>query len=290
MISMLKNKTVSVILPNYNYAKYIAKRIDEVLAQTYPVSEIIVLDDASTDGSQEIIEKEIARIKERHPEFNIKCEYNQQNSGNPFSQWQKGIQLATSDYIWICELDDSAKPTLLKTAMAAFDDEKVVLSYCNSRIVGNNGKPLLKDNLRRVKDAFRKKHSAGSYIVDGLEEINNNLAVYNSIPNVSAAVFRKQPDLIKYLDQAKQYRLCGDWYFYLMIASTGKIAYSSRVLNYHRVHQKSVTGSTSLSDRFAETKEIHQFVKNNFTINDSTIERINKIEANLAKKWKIKDN
>ena len=284
------NKTVSVILPNYNYANYLKSRINEVLSQTYPVSEIIILDDASTDNSQKVIEEEINRIKDQHPEITVKCVMNEKNSGNVFSQWQKGIKLATSNYIWICELDDISKQNFLEVAMKSFDDKNVVLSYCNSKIIDANGRMPLKDNLRRIKDVFRKKHNIGSYIVDGIEEINNNLAIYNSMPNVSAIVFKNQPKLSSFLDTAKNYKLCGDWYFYLMVATTGKIAFSNKVLNSHRVHQKSVTKNTSLNERFKEMQEIHKLVKSNIELNKTTVNRMDAIELDLAKKWKIKEN
>ena len=284
------NKTVSVILPNYNYANYLKSRINEVLSQTYPISEIIILDDASTDNSQKVIEEEINRIKGQHPEITVKCVMNEKNSGNVFLQWQKGIKLATSNYVWICELDDISKQNFLEVTMKSFDDKNVVLSYCNSKIIDANGKMPLKDNLRRIKDVFRKKHNIGSYIVDGVEEINNNLAVYNSMPNVSAIVFKNQPKLSSFLDTAKNYKLCGDWYFYLMVATTGKIAFSNKVLNSHRVHQKSVTKNTSLNERYKEMQEIHKFAKNNTKLSEPTISRMDKIELDLAKKWKIKEN
>ena len=49
--------TVSVVIPNYNYARYLPERLASVAGQTYPIKEIIVLDDASTDDSIEVIER-----------------------------------------------------------------------------------------------------------------------------------------------------------------------------------------------------------------------------------------
>ena len=48
------DKKVSVIIPNYNYENYIEERIDSVLKQTYPIDELIVLDDKSTDDSVKV--------------------------------------------------------------------------------------------------------------------------------------------------------------------------------------------------------------------------------------------
>ena len=55
-------KKISVIIPNYNYEKYIIERIDSILNQTYPIYELIILDDCSTDKSVDLIENKIKTI------------------------------------------------------------------------------------------------------------------------------------------------------------------------------------------------------------------------------------
>ena len=278
-------KTVTAILPNYNYAKHINRRIDEVLNQTYPVSELIILDDASTDDSVDILKQKLSQVKKTYPKLKLKVVINKENSGNVFSQWQKGIKLATSDYIWIAELDDSAKKSFLKTVMRPTSNENVVLSFCNSRSIDKKGHRIIKEDLRGVKDIFRKKHIPGNYVIDGIDEIEKNLAVYNSIPNVSAVIFKNQAKLIGYLDKAKRFSLCGDWFFYLEVAKTGRIAYTHKTLNLHRIHRKSVTSNTNLDDRLEEIKIIHQYVLRDLNISSRTKSRMTKLEAILAKRW-----
>src|SRR5690348_1753899 len=102
---------VSVIIPNYNHAQYLNQRIDSVLKQTYSDFEVIILDDYSIDNSRDIIEqyrtnKKVSAII-----------YNEINSGNPFQQWDKGIQLAQGEYIWFAESDDWCELNLLETVM-----------------------------------------------------------------------------------------------------------------------------------------------------------------------------
>lgn len=269
MTSSRNNKTVSVILPNYNYAKYISGRIDEVLNQTYPVSEIIILDDASTDNSVEIIKEKCVELKKLHPEITIRVLVNKQNSSNVFSQWQKGIKLATSDYIWIAELDDVAKPQLLEVALEHSDDN-TALVCAGSRFIDENGKLVLKDNLRKIKDSFRR-----------------NILVYNTIPNVSAVVFKNNPKLCEFLEEAKKYHLSGDWYFYVRISELGKIVYLKRVLNYHRLHEASVTGATDCKKRLAEMKSIHKYILEKKIPNEMTKKSMERIEVKLKKKWNL---
>lgn len=90
-------KKVSVVIPNYNYEKYIEERIDSVIFQTYPIYELIIIDDKSNDNSIEIINKKLVEIKENYPNIKIKFIKNEKNSGNVFIGWQKAFELSTGD-------------------------------------------------------------------------------------------------------------------------------------------------------------------------------------------------
>ena len=74
---------VSVIIPNYNYARFLKQRIESVLSQTYTDFEIILLDDASTDDSVSILNNY------RNNKHVSHLEVNSINTGSPFAQWQK---------------------------------------------------------------------------------------------------------------------------------------------------------------------------------------------------------
>ncbi|MCY7320297.1 MAG: glycosyltransferase, partial [Phormidesmis sp. CAN_BIN36] len=77
---------VSVIIPNYNHDRFLTKRIQTILDQTFQDFEIIYLDDASTDESDAAIAPFLPRLTHV-----IK---NETNSGSPFKQWNKGARLA----------------------------------------------------------------------------------------------------------------------------------------------------------------------------------------------------
>ena len=103
--------TVSAIIPNYNHATFLKQRIDSVLNQSLSVYEVIILDDCSTDKSLDVINEYINHPLVRHVIINEK------NSGSPFLQWQKGIDLAKGDWIWIAESDDYADINFLLKMM-----------------------------------------------------------------------------------------------------------------------------------------------------------------------------
>src|SRR5206468_9731239 len=98
--------TVSVVVPNYNHARYLRRRIDSILSQTYQDFELILLDDSSTDNSREILDSYLDNAK-------VRIEYNDKNSGTVFKHWNKGVRMACGQYIWMAESDDYADPRFL---------------------------------------------------------------------------------------------------------------------------------------------------------------------------------
>lgn len=77
-------KKISVIVPNYNYEKYLSERVKSILNQTYPLYELIFLDDASTDNSVSIFEKLLSNENKHH--LKIQQIINDKNSGSVFKQ------------------------------------------------------------------------------------------------------------------------------------------------------------------------------------------------------------
>ncbi|MBQ6355052.1 glycosyltransferase [Candidatus Saccharibacteria bacterium] len=282
-------KKVSVILPNYNYAKYFSKRVDGILAQTYPIYELIILDDASTDSSLTVMKEKLLKLSNAYPDLKIKAKVNKENSGSVFRQWLKGIELAEGDYIWICELDDEVKPNFLETAMNGFKNPKTILSYTNSKIINDKNRPDLKSALRKPLNFVREDRPARDYTRDGREELSRALSVYNTIPNVSAVVFKKDPniDFKKILNAASKFQVAGDWYFYSELLLNGRIAYFKKPLNIHRVHKSSVTEKTKKERLFQEIQFMHQKIKSDVKLSPNAKNKIKAQEKRLRKAWKI---
>ena len=239
-------KKVSVIIPNYNYANYIIERIDSILLQTYPIYELIILDDCSTDNSVEVIEEKIKTIKDIKVQF-IK---NKTNSGGVFKQWKKGFDSATGDFIWIAEADDSAENNFVEELIKPFDDDEVVLSYCESaRIDGNN--MLIREKSDDLYDMCRTGEWNKSYVWTGREENIYHLSVTNTILNVSSVMWRKK-DYTDIFAKAGEYKVAGDWYIYYNILKDGKISWNCKPLNYYRKHGSSVCTDVRAEIEFGE--------------------------------------
>ena len=110
----MRNPLVSIIIPNYNHAQFLERRIESVLNQTYKNFEIILLDDYSNDNSVDII-----RRYQQNP-YVSHISLNTQNSGSPFLQWQKGVRMSSGELVWIAESDDFCENSLLETLVNEF--------------------------------------------------------------------------------------------------------------------------------------------------------------------------
>lgn len=242
---------ISVIIPNYNHAAFLKQRIDSILHQTYQDFELIILDDLSTDTSRQVIEQYT-----NHPKVsNILL--NEVNSGSTFKQWRKGIELAKGEYIWLAESDDYAEPTLLETLIKpVLNDSNVVLSYAQSLIVDELNRPLFICNWADPLDANKWKHD---YIEDARIELDNYLKYRNTIPNASGVLFKK-PESMSIFDGITNMKFSGDWLFWKRILGNGgKIAFSSQVLNWFRMHSQSTRHVSSLEKERQRVKELNLF-------------------------------
>lgn len=281
-MTILQNKKVSVVVPNYNYEKYISKRIDSILRQTYPIYELIILDDCSTDNSAEVIERKIEDIKVKYPELKVRFIKNEKNSGKAMRQWKKGFELAEGDYVWIAEVDDLSSRNFLAEVMKGFDDPKVVISYAESAIINSFGLMII-PNFRWSRDKEKTGHYKRSYVNDGNKEIEEIMAIRCTIPNVSGAVFKNDKKFLKYFDKAIDFSQAGDWYFYAKVLENGKIAYNRKSLNKFRIHSSSKT-SRSKKDRthFDEVVLMHEYFNKNYNLK-SDVKKVIKAEESRIK-------
>lgn len=262
---MQSNLKVSVIIPNYNYAKYLKKRIKIIERQTYPIYELIVLDDCSTDNSREVIDK-LAK------KYNFKTIYNENNSGCVFKQWQKGIEAATGDLIWIAEADDQADKKFLEKMVPCFEDKKVILAFADSKQINTRGR-VIRKTYKDLADEYYINRYDNSYVNDGIDEITNHLVIKNYIYNASGTLIRKG-NYHKILEECTEFKLAGDWYFYVNLLEKGKVSYVAETLNYHRIHTSSVTKTTKKQLHYDEVVRIQEYIKKKYKVPKKALDKI----------------
>ena len=243
-------KKVSVIVPNYNYEQFLPQRLNSIINQTYPIYELIFIDNASTDNSVTIAKSILKNTK-----FPVKIIVNEYNNGNVFKQWYKGLCLAKGDYIWIAESDDYCEATFLENVIKPFDDEEVVLSYSQSAVVDENDNIIHENYLFHTQDISSDWEK--SFVIDGIQELGRSLYLKCTIPNVSAVVFRKEK-FCRIFNKEKEnifgFKLVGDWYTYILLSFYGRFAFCSKILNYHRTHERTVRKLETVDDELYSLK------------------------------------
>lgn len=239
---------VSVIIPSYNHAKYLEKRLFSVFQQTYDHFEVIILDDCSTDNSLQIIDRYKDDI---HLQTVI---VNDKNSGSPFLQWEKGISLAKGELIWIAESDDYCELTFLDDMVNAFA-KNIELAVVFSSYIAFN-------------DCFsgRKRKIRSNLTFDGIRFIRGWMSIQCAIKNASGAVFKKEA----YERISKEYlsfQGAGDYQFWLEMLSKGDVEYIRKDLAYFHLGPSSVTSVNMKSGHaIIEDMRICNFILQNYQL------------------------
>ena len=277
---------ISVVVPNYNYSNYLYQRVYSILNQNYKIHELIILDDASKDNSLFYIKQ----IEQKISEFvNVKVVVNDINSGNAFSQWQKGINLATGDYVWVAEADDYAKKNFLNEVVSPLKkNNNIVISYADTGFIDSNGY-ITKNSLVDQIDILKTNHWNASYVNKGISEINCYSYLNCTIPNVSGTIIKKG-NYDEIFESAKKFHQSGDWFTYLNILNLGDISFINKPLNYYRVHGNNISQTFDKKAHILEIQRIYKFVKEKYGIDDEQqIQMYNRIKF-LCKVWSVKLN
>ncbi|MCT0218874.1 glycosyltransferase [Synechococcus sp. CS-1329] len=274
----LATPKVSVVVPCYNHAEFLEQRLQSIAAQTYTNLEVILLDDASSDGSLALLQ----RFQQEHPEI-TRLLANDTNSGSPFSQWRKGIQAASGDLIWIAESDDFCAEDFLEKLVPVFRNQGVMLAFGNTEFVSEDGKQTvwsLAEYLPELGARIWKQP-----FVESAHRLVWRVWNYkNLVVNASGAIFRRIEGL-PVLDDPSLLglRMCGDWFFYLHLIRSGLVAYSPEAINHYRQHPSNTSVSLHGSER--DLEEHILLAETVFRLYALSQEHRAHLQQTLVKRW-----
>lgn len=274
---------VSIIIPNYNHYKFLEKRFDSILNQTYQDFEIIYLDDASTDNSNAIFNK-------YSTDQRIRALFNDKNSGNPFIQWNRGLSEAKGEYIWIAESDDYSHIMFLEIMVDVLEiNPNIGLAYCQSIIVDEDNQHLY-NNEKWTEDIdayrWRKNH-----INNGRDEIANYLSIKNTIPNASSVLLRRSV-LVDVNGAPEDFRYCGDWITWINILNKSDIAFVAEPLNNFRAEHGLSVRRFAYKEGLSilEALSVILYIKNLLPLNDEILMRSMLYRYNVWKEISVKNH
>ena len=210
---------VSVVVPTYNRANYLAQTLDSILAQTFQDFEIIIADDGSTDNTAEVV----------RAYDNARIHYHLLEHGGLPAALNQGLRAARGKYIGRIDSDDVWLPTLLAELVPVLEnDARLGIVYARAQGMDANSEPLTQ--LLGLPERFPG---------ETLKSL-----VYGDFITPIALVISSQA-----IAQAGGYdeSLHGneDWDLWLRIARNYGVAYVPRVLARYRYHAQGLTHAGS---------------------------------------------
>lgn len=223
----------SIIVPAFNQAPWLSQRLESIRVNVRPGDQIILLDDASSDQSFTLLSEFAAGF---HRNQDIRIIRNELNSGNPFTQWNKGLLWANRPWIWIAEGDDWAAPGFREAFEPFCTDPETAVVFCESLVADDKGN-ILHPWKGQGKAAMEfPGHDA---VWEGPELITKGLVYENLLPNASGVVFRRTAlEEVGGVDPSIAY--CADWLLWLKLCSFSKVARIAQPYNHFRRHPHSV--------------------------------------------------
>ncbi|MBE8723640.1 glycosyltransferase [Flavobacterium hungaricum] len=224
---MQENSLVTVICLCYNHEKYVIESLNSVLNQDYPFIELIIIDDCSTDQSQEIISKWC--IDHPDAQFFISVK----NIGNT-KNFNKGLSAAKGAFIIDLAADDVLMPNCVSLQLQAFRESK----YKNLGVVYGNAIQITENGefdsyyfpVDSTKKTIEKRQTGDIYL--------NVLSGGNSICSISAMTKRSVFDALNGYDERLAYE---DLDFWIRASRQYEFDYIDEVLIKRRIISNSLT-------------------------------------------------
>jgi len=216
----------SVIVDNYNYARYLPQAIESALAQTYPRTEVIVVDDGSTDGSREIIAGYGDRIR---PVLKA--------NGGQASAFNAGFTASRGDVLVFLDADDMLSPTAVQEAVRCFEEPGVVKVHWPLRELDWSGS----ETGRLVPEGDLPEGDLRELVVQ------EGPASHLNPPTSGNAWSRNVLERILPVPEA-EYRIWADVYLLELAPLFGRIRQVSHPQGWYRVHGENRYASRSFTE------------------------------------------
>ncbi|QOG03786.1 glycosyltransferase [Flavobacterium sp. MDT1-60] len=255
----LNKPLVSIVFTSYNHVEYLKQALDSLINQTYSNLEIIIIDDCSTDGSQEI-------LKQYEHITNIDLKLQTKNSGSYVKASNYGASFAKGEYILFAQCDDFAEPHQIELLMKEFEkNPSVGVVFSKSNLVDEKGIVFTNDFVGREKSFKVAVTKTGLISRIKMKEFLSFSCV---IPNLSAALVKRE--LFERVNGlSDRYLVVADWEFWLDMTEISDFYYVSEPLNYFRQHGTTIRSSIKMKTQIVEMFRMfyNHIVKNELTSN-----------------------
>ena len=257
---------VSVIVPNYNYGRYLDERLQSLLNQTFTDLEVIVVDDASTDDSREVVSRYTGDAR-------VKTAWFDQQSGSAYRRWNDGARQASGRYLHFAGADDACEPALIERLVEALERHpQAGLAYSRCQVIDSDGRPqsIIPSHPRWESDFVSSPEEELPFLLD-----------QRTIPTASAVLVRR--DLFERCGGFDtSFELAADHMLWAQVLRQSGFAYVADALSRFRTHDRTVRAQAKSTTRVMERYRVYGFILRAFEVDDNARERT--LER-LARHW-----
>lgn len=206
---------ISIIIPAYNSAQFLAETLESALAQTWPNAEIIVVNDGSTDPTAEVLSAYQGRIRS----------IDQENQGLSGAR-NSGMRMAQGELFAFLDADDLIRPQFLENMARTFlADPDLDVAYCGWGYIDEAGKKL---------------PEAGKFQFSG--PVINQMVLANRFPVMATMIRKTSATQTGFFDPSL--RSTEDWDFWLRAALCGaKFQCVPQELVQYRIHDSNMSAN-----------------------------------------------
>ena len=167
--------------------------------------------------------------------------------------------------------------------MKGFEYDNVVISYSQSKQINEAGSIIANEYLYYTNDVDIHKWST-DYVNNGVDEIKQCMSIKNTIPNISAVVVKKVNNINVICSEIDNYKVAGDWLFYINLLEIGNIYFCSKSLNYHRRHEDSIVKTVNNKIHFNEIVAIQNYISNKYDLSKEISNKV-QLYRTIVKKY-----
>lgn len=229
---MKKNSLVSIIINNYNYERFLRSAVDSALSQTYSFTEVIIVDDGSTDHSATVLN-----------EYKAKAEVVMKENGGQGSAFNAGFEVSKGEFIIYLDADDCLLPEAAEMVVNTFDNDDLSKVHWPLYVIGENGE-------RTGKITPDKNLLSGDLLNKVLESGPNS---YVSPPTSGNAWSRKFLEKVLLMPESA-YKISADNYLCMLAPLYGNIKTIEQPLGLYRLHGKNNFRGKNIDEALLQSK------------------------------------
>lgn len=267
---------VSIITPCYNHEKYLDDYFKSILNQTYDNIELIIIDDASKDGSQKVIRSYENELKNRF--VNFKFIDHKKNIGL-VKNCNLGLELSKGKYIAIFASDDIMLKNRIEINVKFLEDNDYKMAYSDGYKVKENFSYCDINNFdnKFLDFLVKEKNQYSGFIA-------NKLLENNFIPAPTVMLKREVFDKVGAYDERLSFE---DYEMWLRIAEKYKIGFIDRSLVFYRQSDYSLSGILNKFQKFENLKSLEKTINKHISSSEYNYNNISKKISlvNLYKKF-----